>query len=367
MALVTIPVLIAAGTVGCSSERRLTPVELRLEPAGVIGEKPFLRDPDADLRGVASTAAGGERAGDARGAYGGTRQRARCDKPLLIEQITDDPAKAKAWSAARGIPEKEIAAHIDGLTPAVLMQDTLVKNHNYQGAGRSRAYDSVLQAGVAVLVDAYARPAVKCNCGNPLREPQRDVDLRRSTYRGERWEGFRGAAVAVIEARPEEKGPLKELPLVDPFEREKAFDRQVGTDGGKDSEVFRWDPPPVPTPPAGGPGAEDGPKRGGSGGSGDAGGTGRGGPDSSGSAEKSGGAQESGASEKGERKGEGDGGGDGESGSAEKGKASEGKGGSGSGDGSSPDSGTRTSPPSSPGGPASPSDPPGEGGGPPPP
>ncbi|WP_171166701.1 DUF6777 domain-containing protein [Streptomyces sp. I05A-00742] len=244
VAFLTVPAL-AVGTVltACSSDgsdgdgkKRIT-----LEAVGQVGDGPFVPDPQSDARGVSSAGGGGATAGDAPGAFGGTRQASRCDKAQLLKDLAGDRVKAEAWAEARGIPRKTIEDHVNGLTPAVLMHDTLVTNHNYDD-GTTRSYQAVLQAGVAVLVDAYGKPAVKCNCGNPLREPDASVDVRASEYNGKRWEGFAVATVTVITPRPAAKGPMKTIPLVDTEQKDKVFHREVGNDGAHDS-------PPVPRPP----------------------------------------------------------------------------------------------------------------------
>ncbi len=246
VSLLTVPALLGGAAVaGCTSAQKKKVAELTLEAVGVTGDHPFLRNPGTDLKGVNSpTGGGGEKPVDARGAFGGTPGAAHCDKALLIKQITQDPVEAAAWAEARGIDRNRIAAHIDSLTEVVLLDDTLVKNHDYQGDGRTREYLSVLQKGVAVLNDPYTGPAVKCNCGNPLGEPDRDVDLKASTYTGVRWETFSDTEITVITPRAEDKGPVRNVQLVDPFESDKAFDRGVGTDGDQDSATFHWNPPP---------------------------------------------------------------------------------------------------------------------------
>ncbi|MGX8909783.1 DUF6777 domain-containing protein [Streptomyces netropsis] len=246
VALLAVPAVIGGtGTLGCTGPQKKKAAELALEAVGVVGDAPFLTGAGTDLKGVGSARRGGELAGDSRGAFGGTRNVAHCDKAALVKELTRDSAKAKAWSSARDIDPRDLAAHIDKLTPVVLLHDTLVKNHNYKGNGEITGYLSVLQAGVAVLVDSYARPAVKCNCGNPLRQPETNVDYKASSYKGKRWEGFAYVQITVIKERPKEKGPLTAVPLVDPYAPTKGFNRGTGTDGSKDSQPF-----PVPTPSA---------------------------------------------------------------------------------------------------------------------
>ncbi|MBB5121735.1 DUF6777 domain-containing protein [Streptomyces eurocidicus] len=293
VSLVTVTALLGGiGAAGCTKQQRVKAVELVLEAAGTIGVDPFLKHPDVDVKGVNSPShGGGTVAVDDRGAFGGTRGTTHCDKSLLIKGITQDPAKARAWAGVHNIDPSRISAYINGLTEVNLEYDTLVKNHNYQGDGQIRGYLSVLQKGVVVLNDPLTGPAVKCNCGNPLLSPDRAVDLKSVTYKGERWQTFTSVEITVIAPRPKEKGPVKKVQLVDPFESGKAFDRTVGTDGEKDSKEFAWEPPPRPVPskeptvivP---PGVSAGPSSPGSAGPGSAGpgssGPGSGGPGSSG-------------------------------------------------------------------------------------
>ncbi|MFE0046437.1 DUF6777 domain-containing protein [Streptomyces albireticuli] len=250
VSLLTVTALLGGVSVaGCTKKQKQTAVELVLEAAGVIGIDPFLKHPDIDLRNVNSPShGGGTVAVDARGTFGGTRGATRCDKSLLIKGITQDPARARAWAGVRGMDPSRIPAYINSLTEVNLEYDTLVKNHNYQGEGRITGYLSVLQKGVVVLNDPITGPAVKCTCGNPLLGPDRAVDLKAVTYKGERWETFTSVEITVIAPRPKEKGPVKELQLVDPFESGKAFDRAVGSDGKQDSKEFAWEPPPRPVP-----------------------------------------------------------------------------------------------------------------------
>ncbi|MGK5639341.1 DUF6777 domain-containing protein [Streptomyces sp. URMC 126] len=257
--VLTVPVLaVGPALTACSSDDSggdAKKKSITLEAVGQAGDGPFVADPRSDVRGVSSADGGGATDGDAPGAFGGTRQTSRCDKAQLLRDLAGDPVKAKAWAAARGVPEPEIQAHVTGLTPAVLMHDTLVTNHNYDGDGKTRAYQAVLQAGVAVLVDAYGKPAVKCNCGNPLREPDSSVDVRDSTFNGRRWEGFAVATVTVIRPRPAEKGPMKAIPLVDTERKDRMFHREVGDDGTHDSAPAPRPPTPSRTPGAPGTGA----------------------------------------------------------------------------------------------------------------
>ncbi|WP_147449803.1 DUF6777 domain-containing protein [Streptomyces klenkii] len=272
VALLAAPALIGgAALAGCGSSGGKS-VQLVLEAVGESGAFPFVEHPDTDLRGVSSaTRGGGQRAGDARGAFGGVQGATRCDKASLIKQLTEDPEKARAWAAVKNIDEGRIGEYINGLTETILEFDTLVKNHDFRD-GEASEYLSVLQKGVLVLVDNYTGPAVKCNCGNPLMEPDSNVDTKAASYTGTRWETFTATEVTVIKARTKEQGPVKQIPLVDPFQGDKAFDRGVGSDGSKDSKPFHWDPPKSPPGSPGSPGSSGSSGSAGSGSSGPSGG-----------------------------------------------------------------------------------------------
>ncbi|MFF7025179.1 DUF6777 domain-containing protein [Streptomyces klenkii] len=272
VALLTAPALIGgAALAGCGSSGGKS-VQLVLEAVGESGAFPFVEHPDTDLRGVSSaTRGGGQRAGDARGAFGGVQGATRCDKASLIKQLTEDPEKARAWAAVKNIDEGRIGEYINGLTETSLEFDTLVKNHDFRD-GEASEYLSVLQKGVLVLVDDYTAPAVKCNCGNPLMEPDSNVDTKAASYTGTRWETFTDTEVTVIKSRTKEQGPVKQIPLVDPFQGDKAFDRGVGSDGSKDSKPFHWDPPKSPPGSPGSPGSSGSSGSAGSGSSGPSGG-----------------------------------------------------------------------------------------------
>ena len=63
-----------------------------------------------------------------------------------------------------------MARYIRELRPVTLTRDTRVTNHSFVD-GRAVAFQSILQAGTAVLVDKDGVPVVRCRCGNPLLEP----------------------------------------------------------------------------------------------------------------------------------------------------------------------------------------------------
>jgi hypothetical protein len=124
---------------------------------------------------------------------------APCDPGRLAATLRAEPAKAQAWADAHGIGVQEIPGFLSGLTPTYLQSDTLTMNHSYE-MGRDTSTPAVLQAGMGVLVDRYGVPVVKCNCGNPLTRPAKDISTKDATYTGPMWSGFSKEHITKIPA-----------------------------------------------------------------------------------------------------------------------------------------------------------------------
>jgi hypothetical protein len=157
------------------------------------------------------------------GLYGGTGEVDACDAQALVAFLEDHPDKAGAWSDVIGIGPEQIEEYVGGLTPVVLMTDTLVTNHGFRD-GNAIGLMSVLEAGTAVMVDDRGVPRVKCNCGNPLTEPA-PVALTDAELTGDRWDGFDLDRVATVRAGE----PVDELTLCDLRTGERST-RSVGSD-----------------------------------------------------------------------------------------------------------------------------------------
>ncbi|MGY0465696.1 DUF6777 domain-containing protein [Kitasatospora sp. cg17-2] len=145
--------------------------------------------------------------GTSAGVYGGTMNKPSCDVERLIS-ITSTGDTGRAWASAQGIEQSAIPGYLRSLTSAYLRVDTRVTNHSYQG-GAAVAYQSVLQAGTAVLVDAQGVPRVRCSCGNPLKAPTLVSDAK---YVGKPWTGFQPSTLVIVVAAPR---PVTEIVLVD--------------------------------------------------------------------------------------------------------------------------------------------------------
>lgn len=227
--------------------------EIFLEPAAATGPDPFTpavatapRDGNiaagnspAPAGSSASTKIGGE-----PGLYGGTRNVSSCDVPQLIGFLQANPALGQAWAQVQGISHADLPTYIGSLTSVVLRSDTRVTNHGFAG-GRATPRQSVLQAGTAVLVDAYGVPRARCYCGNPLVQPAA-VPVTPS-YTGPRWAGFDPGGVTVV---VQNTTIITVITLID-IDTGSPFDRPVGSQGQDDRDPGRpptSTPTPTPTP-----------------------------------------------------------------------------------------------------------------------
>jgi hypothetical protein len=162
--------------------------EVVLEPIGSVQEDDFAGNLDIEdvAAGIsqaltaepafeqtpAATLAARTATGTEPGLYGGSQDAGVCNVDQLTAFLTDpaNEAKAEAWAGVLGVPVSDISSYVSGLTAVRLRFDTRVTNHGFRD-GEANAFQSLLQAGTAVLVDAEGVPRVKCNCGNPLAPP----------------------------------------------------------------------------------------------------------------------------------------------------------------------------------------------------
>ena len=115
---------------------------------------------------------GGDRVRVGSGPFGGTGSDLVCDRELLIDSLAARPDRLREWARVLGLrqDQRRVAAYIRRLRPVTLTRDTRVTNHSFVD-GRAVAFQSILQAGTAVLVDKDGVPVARCRCGNPLLEP----------------------------------------------------------------------------------------------------------------------------------------------------------------------------------------------------
>jgi hypothetical protein len=201
--------------------------EVFLEPVS-SARNPFsppVGDDEADVTPV-STPGVSTQPGGQSGLYGGTMNQASCDKQRLVTYLQQNPDKAAAWATTIGIEVTQIAAYVDSLTSVLLRSDTRVTNHGFAN-GRATAFQAVLQAGTAVLVDDKGVPVVKCYCGNPLTPP---IAYPR-VYTGPRWDYYDPDSLTVV---VQNTTIVDVLTLVDPRTGE-TFTRPAGSNGGQDA------------------------------------------------------------------------------------------------------------------------------------
>jgi hypothetical protein len=240
--------VLALAVSGCD---RGTPLlAVKAVAAGVPSLAPFFDENSGlgqDARRVTSQPVRGSlQQGDTPGLYGGSKQPTICDVDKLKAFLTDprNEQKAQAWAQVLGITTAEIPGYLDLLTPVLLRHDTLVKNHDYK-KGKATPYNSLLQAGIAILVDEQGQPAVKCSCGNPLRPFEGDTSRISVRFEdgNKEWTGFERSSVVAV--RPASR-PMEKIALVDVEEPDRGINRPVGTTGTKDTEFDTRDKRAVP-------------------------------------------------------------------------------------------------------------------------
>lgn len=226
--VVAAAVIAAAVVGGIAIGRSATSDPLTLVAAGSAGPNPFTESTQQDPAPPASSAVTKKSAelraslakaqgtgtpvagGSTPGLYGGSGDAQVCDPQKLVAFLAGAPAKAAAWARVLGITPAKVGTYVAGLTPVVLGSDTLVQNHGYR-SGAATSFPAILQAGTAVLVDATGTPRVKCNCGNPLTEPQ-PLSVSSAATIGQAWPGYRaGSVILVTPARASGSLPLVDL------------------------------------------------------------------------------------------------------------------------------------------------------------
>ncbi|MFJ8713786.1 DUF6777 domain-containing protein [Streptomyces violaceus] len=252
--LSTVLLLSGCGTGGDGDEADADAAEeLFLQPAADRGPDPFTdstatttatpspapRTPGtAGPGGAAQVSAGlsGLRSlsGGTPGLYGGVERTGSCDIGRQIGHLTRDRARIRAFARVAGVSPAAVPDYVRRLTPLVLRADTRVTNHGFR-SGQAGGYQSVLQAGTAVLVDDRGVPRVRCACGNPLRPPV----AMRGTPRGQGspWPGYRPGEVIVVTPSPQ---VITDFTIIDVAAR-TWIERPIGHDVRHDRAL----PPPV--------------------------------------------------------------------------------------------------------------------------
>jgi hypothetical protein len=179
--------------------------------------------------------------GGVPGLYGGTMQQGTCNKTQLVTFLQQNPDKGAPWASTLGITPDQIATYVQKLTPVILRSDTRLTNHGFKN-GNATSFQTVLQAGTAVLVDEKGEVVTKCYCGNPLTPP---VSYPQ-TYSGSKWTGFSSSNLTVI---VQNTTIIQTFTLID-INTRQPFQRPAGTDGTRDTPgTGAPGPPPSSLPP----------------------------------------------------------------------------------------------------------------------
>ena len=256
LAVIVVAALVGAATFVVLNRGGDDDEEVVLEPVGMVQEDDFAGNldvgesagaafssltvdetvPDARVQDVSTGLAGRVVDGVEPAVYGGSRDTQVCDTETLVAFLTDpaNEAKAAAWAETLGIEVSEIESYVGGLTSVRHRWDTRVTNHGFND-GEATPFQSLLQAGTAVMVDDTGVPRVKCNCGNPLGEPTGRGDTSESAALDidgiaenpdDAWEGLDPAqAVAITPG-----AAVEAITLVD-VDAGGLIERPVGSDG----------------------------------------------------------------------------------------------------------------------------------------
>lgn len=231
----------AKGTTGTAEAK-----DVLLQPIASPGPGPFTASTAREADSPSPTGAPDDEPGSGTrtvhpvsgavpGLYGGTRSVAACDVEQQTTLLADDKNKASAFAEAAGIEAVQIPGYLKSLTPVVLRADAQVTNHGYS-AGSATAFQAVLQAGTAVLVDSRGMPRVRCACGNPLGPPV--VADGKVAHRGERWPGYDPARIVAVEPGVKAATSL----IIVNTDDNSWIERAMGDSGGRDRDPD--DPPP---------------------------------------------------------------------------------------------------------------------------
>ncbi|ROQ26898.1 hypothetical protein EDD98_6547 [Streptomyces sp. PanSC19] len=227
--------------------------EVFLQNAAATGPDPFTKStartdgggsaPPASLPPRTASAVP-QMSGATPGLYGGTRSVPSCDVEQQIRYLSAEPAKNAAFASVVGVPANGVPAYLRSLTPLQLRIDTRVTNHGFRN-GAATAYQSVLQAGTAVMVDGHGVPRVRCACGNPLTGP---VAQKAPRTTGTPWQGYSSQQVVVVAPSVT---VVNVFVVYDPQD-DGWFARKHG-DTGEHDKPTTPPPPPAPVSPSASP------------------------------------------------------------------------------------------------------------------
>jgi hypothetical protein len=174
-------------------------------PSNGLDWTPYGPCGSATLPGIVSDV----RVGTTPGTYGGAKSGDVCDIGALQRALVASPVVAASWAAVHSIEPQSIESFLAGMTPVILLRDTIVTDHGFDN-GRILPRQVVLQRGNAVLIDRTGMPRVRCLSGSPLRRPQPIPDAVQVSGSG--WAGF--SIGTVIDVPPAQRA-VSRFVLVD--------------------------------------------------------------------------------------------------------------------------------------------------------
>jgi serine/threonine protein kinase len=77
--------------------------------------------------------------------YGGIRNNAECDRAAMTSFLAANPDKGTEWAKVQGIQPTEVPSYVAQLTPVILLTDTSVTGHGFDGG---RAQSTAAQIGL---------------------------------------------------------------------------------------------------------------------------------------------------------------------------------------------------------------------------
>ncbi|MFC7220174.1 DUF6777 domain-containing protein [Streptomyces polyrhachis] len=257
-------VSLTAGAWGVSSAAApaADAAELHLQPVTDAGPDPWTKStatpaagssapPPATAKPPKQAPAPRALSGATQGLYGGTLDKASCDVEKQIRFLDANHDKRDAFAKVEGVKSDEVPVFLRSLTSVVLRADTRVTNHGFAD-GRATTFQSVLQAGTAVLVDDHGVPRVRCACGNPLTKA--GATPSKVVYKGEAWTSYRPEQVVVVDRSTT---VINTIVIVDVVTN-VWIARPVEDSGKPDDNVVPAPPDPGPIPPVPAPDPDGG-------------------------------------------------------------------------------------------------------------
>lgn len=211
-AVVAVVGIVAALLLGGGDEAQAS--EVLLEAAPSVGQDPFVdieSQPDPPFDPPPSQPTSPPPAPQVQGPdgyvplYGGSGVLSLCYRDRLVAFLEANPTHAAAWASVIGIQPSEIGSYVrNELHALTLNVDLRVTNHGLVN-GVATPFQSVLEAGTAVLVDAEGIPRVRCKCGNPLK-PAAPIQGT-PVYVGTRWPSFDPTILVSIGVEDDQPDP----------------------------------------------------------------------------------------------------------------------------------------------------------------